>query len=120
MSNTRETRLTRRIRATLKGLGAKTVKFHGSGFTEEGTPDVLGCYKGRALALEIKLPGEEATPIQLKRLAEWQIAGAITGVVRSIEETRELIREADKQALVDTSERFAAFIRNFDRNKKHE
>lgn len=111
MSNTRETGLTRRIRAVLKRLGAKTVKFHGSGFTEEGTPDVLGCYKGRALALEIKLPGEEATPIQLKRLAEWRTAGAIVGVVHSIEELRNLLREADTLASHNVATELAALIK---------
>lgn len=56
-----------------------------------GTPDLLGCYRGRALALEIKRPGGRATALQEAELAAWQAAGAIAGVVCSPEQVRVLL-----------------------------
>jgi len=68
--------------------GCKAIKIHGSAYIEAGTPDVMGCIKGRAFFLELKVPGKKPTAIQERRLKEWEAAGAITGVVTSIEEVR--------------------------------
>ena len=37
-----------------------------------GEPDIDACLRGRSLQLEVKRPGERATPLQEKRLAEWR------------------------------------------------
>ena len=69
-------------------LGVKAIKFRPDGFTETGTPDVLGCLppSGRIIALERKRKGEEITPLQAKRLREWAAAGAIAGVFETADE----------------------------------
>lgn len=66
----------------------KAIKIHGNAYTEAGTPDIMGCIEGRAFFLELKVPGKKPTAIQERRLREWKEAGAITGVVTSIEEVR--------------------------------
>lgn len=58
-------------------------KLHGSIFATAGDPDLYGSYKGRAFAIEVKRPGEKATPLQEARLRDWAAAGAITGTVHS-------------------------------------
>jgi penicillin-binding protein-related factor A (putative recombinase) len=62
-------------------------------YRQGGQPDIIGCYKGRALALEVKRPGGKATALQLAILAKWQQAGAVTGVIRSVEEVKKIMEK---------------------------
>ena len=66
------------------------IKTHGSVYGA-GQPDLLGCYQGRTLALEVKRPGEKPTALQQAVLKKWEAAGAIAAVVRSAEDVRELL-----------------------------
>lgn len=77
-----------RIRKRLRSLTeCYCIKTHGSAFLEVGTPDLLGSYRGRFFAFEVKRPGgRDATPIQKSRLRKWKRAGAIVAVVRSPDE----------------------------------
>ena len=61
-------------------------KLHGSPFSVQGDPDLYGSWHGRAFAIECKIPGEKATPLQLHRMEQWEAADAITGTVHSAEE----------------------------------
>lgn len=65
--------------------GAKAINIHGSIFSERGTPDVLGCVRGRVVAFECKRDTTEAPrDIQQWRLAEWLAAGAVVGGVSEV------------------------------------
>jgi hypothetical protein len=63
-------------------------KTHGSNFGKAGKPDISGCLRGRRFELEVKVPGNKPTPIQEAMLRKWNRAGAITGVVTSLEEAK--------------------------------
>ena len=52
-------------------LPGKAKKRHGSQYSEAEL-DINACYKGRNIQIEAKQPGKKPTPIQLKRLQEWQ------------------------------------------------
>lgn len=84
----------RAIAALRRELGVKAVKFRPDGFTETGTPDVLGCVPpmGRMVALERKRSGERITRLQAKRLEEWAAAGAIAGVFEDADDALALVR----------------------------
>lgn len=43
-----------KIKAELHRRGAWRVKFFANAFTQTGIPDVLACYKGRFLGIEVK------------------------------------------------------------------
>lgn len=89
---TLESTIVRNILGYLNGLpGCKAIKTHGSAYQEAGTPDIIGCLGGRMLALEAKQPGKQPTKLQVRRLEEWRAAGAIAGVVTSVEEARNLL-----------------------------
>ena len=64
----------------------------GGGMGVAGEPDIDACLRGRSVQLEVKRPGEKATPLQLKRLEEWHRAGAAVGVVHSVAEVREILK----------------------------
>jgi Holliday junction resolvase len=80
----------------LRAAGGRWVKIHGSEYQERGTPDVLGCWRGRFVAVEFKQPGENPTKIQLKFLNEIVAAGGIVSVVTTVEEVAILIRELQR------------------------
>lgn len=65
-------------------------KVHGSTYMA-GWPDIIACHNGRLLALEVKQPGRQATPLQAAELAKWRAAGAVCGVVCSVEEVKVLL-----------------------------
>lgn len=63
----------------------KAINIHGSIYTERGTPDIIGCIRGRLFAFECKRDeNEDPTTIQFWRLGEWYAAGAIVGGVSDI------------------------------------
>ena len=62
------------------------VKQHGSAMSTRGVPDILGCVDGRFFAFEVKRPGKEATPAQLKKLGEIRSALGHAYVVTSLAE----------------------------------
>ena len=59
-----------------------------------GLPDLIGCYRGRALAWEVKVEGGIMTPLQARELQRWRQAGALAAVVRSVEDAERALREA--------------------------
>lgn len=67
-------------------------KTHGSALSS-GKADLNACYKGRFLRLEVKTSdhGNTASKKQLINLRRWENAGAVCGVVYSVEEVKSLI-----------------------------
>jgi len=58
---------------------------------ESGTPDIMGCYRGRMFALEIKTEGGSPTAIQRHRLSQWEAAGAFCAVADEEFSVREFL-----------------------------
>ena len=105
---TSERAIVRSILAYLNSLpDCLARKRWGGGMGVAGDPDIDACIRGRSLQLEVKRPGEKATPLQLKRLAEWRRAGATVGVVNSVAEVRKLLEDEFhlSSGQIDTSRR---------------
>ena len=92
-----ERTITRSILRYLNGLEkCRAVKRHGNAL-QGGEPDIHGCCHGRALELEVKRPGKHVTERQKSALRKWETAGAIAGVVRSVEDVKQLLERANKE-----------------------
>ena len=64
-------------------------KRHGTAMGVAGDPDLYGTINGRHFEIEVKRPGDpssQLTELQTRRLLEWKLAGAITGIARSVED----------------------------------
>lgn len=73
--------------------GARAKKIHGSSYSA-GWPDVLCVMNGRAIFFEVKRPAPYGTPvtkIQQAELAAWAKAGAVAGVVRSVDDVKKIM-----------------------------
>lgn len=68
----------------------KFFKTHGSPFQQRGTPDLLGCSKGQFVAVEVKNEEGQLSSLQIFRLTEWKLAGAVCAAVRSAEEIEQV------------------------------
>lgn len=60
----KESAFSRKVQKHLKARGAWVVKFHASAYTPKGIPDLLVCYQGAFIGLELKTGS---------KLSEWQI-----------------------------------------------
>jgi len=84
-----------RIMAALKKYPHIVVrKRHGTAMGMAGDPDLYGTINGRHFEIEVKRPDDpssQLTELQTKRLLEWNLAGAITGVARSVDDALALL-----------------------------
>lgn len=90
----KESAVVNRILSYLNGLPqCKAIKIHGAVFGRAGEPDILVCYEGWFVALEVKRPGSagNTTPLQEAALEAWRKAYGVAGVVTSVEEVRVLL-----------------------------
>lgn len=60
-----------------------------------GLPDILGCWKGRFIGIEVKTLTGKPTQIQLHILEQISKAGGYAGIARNVEEALE-IRDGGK------------------------
>lgn len=72
---------------------SKAINIHGSVFCERGTPDVIGCIRGRMVAFECKRDTkEDLEKIQKWRLSEWMLAGAVVGGVSDLDHVKLILQ----------------------------
>lgn len=60
------------------------------------TVDITGCVRGRRIDLEVKRPGAPVTRRSLRQgmtLQKWNKAGALTAIVTSVDEVRDLLND---------------------------
>lgn len=88
----KEADLIRKIQTWLKTIpGTWAYKVHGGMFGRAGVPDILICYRGRFYAMEAKVDHNTTTDKQAYELNLLTQAGAVAGVVRSLEDARRLM-----------------------------
>jgi len=76
----------------IKGIGGWWLNFHGGDpYMPRGIPDIIGCYFGMFVALEVKRPGEEPRKLQGKIMSLMRKAGAITATVYNTKDTIEAL-----------------------------
>jgi len=59
-------------------------KRHGSVYTLAGDPDIYFLLAGTHVECELKQPGQNPTPLQEHRLAQWEAAGARVAVIHTL------------------------------------
>lgn len=67
----------------LKGLGVWYFCPANNGFGKSGIPDVIICWYGRFIGVEVKSAHGKATQLQMKCGEEIQIAGGVWKIVRN-------------------------------------
>lgn len=83
---TPEGQLTRAIRQLLNTLGVFHWKAFGGLGSAPGVPDIIGCYQGRLLAIEVKAPKGVVSDHQQRFIDNINAAGGLAFVARSIDD----------------------------------
>ena len=106
-----------RIMKNLRGNPHVVVrKRHGTAMGVAGDPDLYGTIRGRHFEIEVKRPNDpssQLTELQTQRLLEWNIAGAITGVARSVEEALIILGLARPETHPETGVWLCSGCRNY-------
>jgi len=79
----------------LKQAGAFTVKVVVA--TKAGVPDLLVCYQGTFIGIEVKAPGGRATQLQLAKGRAIARAGGVFSVVTGIKDVKQIIQGIDER-----------------------
>ena len=85
------------IKKYLSSLGDDVFfwKEHGGPYGTSGVPDIICCYRGRFLGLEVKLPSGKLTELQKRAIEKINRAGGIACRVESVEDVRAIIARVD-------------------------
>ena len=87
------------IKQYLASLGSDVFfwKEHGGPYGTSGVPDIICCYKGRFLGLEVKLPTGRLTELQKRAIRKINQAGGIACRVESVEDVKRVIEQVDAE-----------------------
>ena len=87
------------IKKYLMSLGSDVFfwKEHGGPYGASGIPDIICCYKGRFLGLEVKLPNGKLTELQKRAIGKITRAGGVACRVESVEEVRAVIDRIEEE-----------------------
>lgn len=91
----REKTIENKIKSYLKSVGAYYVKYHGNQFSQVGVPDILACYKGWFIGIEVKNETGKTSPLQDVNLKMINEAGGLSLVARTVEDVKYLIEDID-------------------------
>jgi hypothetical protein len=89
-----ETQLKNKVLRHLKNKYPDIFIYKAADKFTSGIPDLLICFYGLWVAIELKVPGKEPTRIQAHTIAKMRTAGAIAGVAHSIAEVDAIINSA--------------------------
>jgi Holliday junction resolvase len=81
-----EAKIGKKIREFLESKGAFVFKIHGSATMLAGLPDLIVCYQGRFIGVEVKQPGQKPTLRQLYVHRLIEKAGGLVIVATSVDD----------------------------------
>ena len=85
------------IKKYLASLGSDIFfwKEHGGPYGTSGVPDIICCYKGQFLGLEVKLPTGRLSELQKRAIGKINRAGGIACRVESVADVQMIIERVD-------------------------
>jgi Holliday junction resolvase len=78
---TPEGKVKKQVRATLDYFGAYYFSPATGGYGRSGVPDIVACYNGRFIAIEVKAGDNQPTALQQRELAMIQKRGGVALVI---------------------------------------
>jgi len=78
---TPEAKVKKKINAALDAVGAYHVNYIGGLAGNNGTPDIIGCHRGRFFGIEAKAGTNKPTDLQMKRLQQIADTGGLALVI---------------------------------------
>lgn len=91
-----EYRIVQRVKKLIRSRGGWVVKVHGSPYQDKGTPDLLACYKGFFIAIEVKTPRGAAEPEQEAAQRGIIAAGGRALITHQVKEVESVLNTIDE------------------------
>jgi len=85
-----ETELTKQIMGYLKYVPDSSFKKIRGSIGMKGLLDIIGCWRGQYIELEIKTKRGRLKPHQLERILQIRKAGGIAGMIRNVEDVEQI------------------------------
>lgn len=88
-----------KIKRLLKERGAWFLKTFSNGIQRAGVPDLLVCYKGRFIGIEVKAEKGVISPLQIREIVHIRKAGGYALEVRpsNLDDLIKILDEIDKE-----------------------
>ena len=90
-----EKKIENQIKKLLRDRGAYFIKVHGNAYMKSGIPDILACYRGRFLGIEVKDIGKKPSEQQVIHIDNINIAGGYAFYTDSVGEVERVLDEID-------------------------
>lgn len=97
----REKNIENKIKSYLKSKGAYYFKHHGNQYSQVGVPDIIVCYNGYFIGIEVKNENGKTSPLQEVNLKMIANAGGIGIVARNVKDVEEVIYQLDMRDSTD-------------------
>lgn len=91
----REKNIENQIKSYLRSKGAYYFKHHGNQYSQVGVPDIIVCYKGHFLGIEVKNETGKTSPLQDINLEMINKNGGYGFVARNLEDVKIVLEEID-------------------------
>lgn len=93
MSSTPEGRVKKAIKARLNALGVWHFSPVSNGMGVHGIPDIICCWQGRFLGIEVKAPGKRnnTSVLQDRQIAAIREAGGVAVVIDDVAQLEEIL-----------------------------
>lgn len=92
-----ESRTVKKILDALRKRGGFWNKTHGNPMVTKGLPDIIGCYRARYVAFEVKRDAlKKPTKLQRYKLEEIARAGGVARTISSVEEALRILDRIDE------------------------
>ena len=88
-----ETKLQKAIQFYLRSVGAYCFKVHGELYMRAGIPDIICCYKGKFIGIEVKDGNNTPSELQLAHGRQIKKSGGIFCVAYSVQDVKNLIEK---------------------------
>lgn len=95
--------------AALRSRGGFWFKTHGGPFQLAGLPDILGCYRGRFIAFEVKRDATgKPTPLQAYYLKKIRAAGGVATLIFTTEQALARLDRIDERQEASARDRMVS------------
>ena len=103
-----ESQLTTKIKNFIKSKGAYVEKIFGGGFQASGVPDLICCYKGLFIAIEVKSPSGKgrASDVQKVKIRHIRESGGIALINDCFHEVEELFKNIDCENKIKYNDKY--------------
>lgn len=110
-----ESQLTTQVKQYLKMKGAYVEKIFGGGYQSAGISDIICCYKGYYIGIELKSPTKKGRASELQRLKIMQVraSNGVAFITDTLEDVKTVLLYIDMYGIDKIEDRLSRIMNNY-------